>query len=70
MTFERVCSSCGAQIVWAVTAGKKKRMPLDFPPERRFVIRNPDEGKTPEVEFVNTYVSHFATCPNAEEHRR
>ena len=43
---ERPCRSCGAPMIWTVTAAGK-RMPL-----------NPDG------------TSHFASCPNAAEHRK
>lgn len=62
------CRSCGAKIVWALTATGKK-IPLDAKPEKRVVL----ESRTPfgEVAVVHdTFVSHFATCPNAAEHRK
>lgn len=58
------CRSCGAPIVWVVTESGK-RMPLDAKPEKRFVVDV--DGKA----YVrDTYVSHFAHCPNAAQHRR
>ena len=60
------CRSCGAEILWVETQNGK-RMPLDFTPERRFVI-DPSNGMLAKLR--NTYVSHFATCPNADQHRR
>jgi len=67
------CHSCHAPIVWAVTT-KGKRMPLDDPPSTKgtFVIvdgiaRKPDPAGA--VPFL-MYTSHFATCPNAERHRK
>jgi hypothetical protein len=60
------CKSCGAAIVWAQTESGR-RMPLDAEPERRFVLA----GVEPTIaRSVPTYVSHFATCPQADEHRR
>lgn len=60
------CSSCGAAIVWVETSSGKS-MPLDAKPERRWVRA----GRTGEsAHFAETYVSHFATCPNAAQHRR
>jgi hypothetical protein len=41
-------------------------MPLDFEPERRFVI---EAGGGMQARLRNTYVCHFATCPNADQHR-
>lgn len=65
-----VCRTCPAQITWARTE-KGKRIPLD-------VGRVPDGNITVDAEGVAHYVtpgtgdrvSHFATCPNAKEHRR
>jgi len=72
-----VCSSCGAQIFWAMTAAGKS-MPLDRRPvENGNVIL--DENQIAEVisptnrralRGRKTFVSHFATCPNADQHRR
>ena len=62
------CRSCGAEIVWAVTA-TGKRMPLDAKPEKRVVLEPRDVfGEIAEVK--DTFVSHFATCPDADQHRR
>jgi hypothetical protein len=60
------CKSCGAAILWVVTASGK-RMPLDANAERRFVIE-PEEP--PLALSRETYSSHFATCPNAAQHRK
>lgn len=61
------CRSCGASILWVETS-TGKRMPLDFDPERRFVIEAGAEQM--RARLRNTYVSHFATCPNADQHRK
>jgi hypothetical protein len=58
------CRSCNAPILWIVTNPGGKRMPLDAKPEKRFVI----EGG--QAFSRDTYVSHFATCPNAAQHRK
>ena len=54
------CKSCNAHVLW-VTTDSGKKMPLDFEPERRFVI----DSATMVARQRNTYVSHFATCPHA-----
>ena len=59
------CKSCGAPIVWGVT-GNDKNVPLD-PPEKRYVFV---PGRGLLVELVETWLSHFATCPNADQHRK
>lgn len=67
------CSTCGAPVHWGVTASGR-RMPLDPGPDEggdlvledgRFVAFEPLlHGDVPR------YVSHFATCPDAEQHRK
>lgn len=77
MNGDPTCKSCGAPIRWAQTVNGKA-IPLDRHPvtggnivlsrktgkELAYVM--PDGDETAELR----YVSHFATCPNAEEHRR
>lgn len=68
MASRAYCRSCGAEILWIIT-GAGKRMPLDVRSvERRFVV----DGSTEPMgaEMRNTYVSHFATCANADQHRK
>jgi hypothetical protein len=66
------CRSCGAPIIWVLTEAGK-RMPLDAKPEKRWTIDplalrlNPD---APRARLGDTHVSHFATCPNAAQHRK
>lgn len=58
------CRSCGAEIVWGETR-EGRRMPLN-PAQKRFVFGL----KTGRLLSMNTYESHFATCPDAAEHRK
>ena len=60
------CRSCGADIAFLMLVGGRK-MPVDLPGERRIVRADP---MSPDYSIQMTYVSHFATCPNAAEHRR
>ena len=66
------CRSCGASIVWAVTE-KGKRIPMDAEPlafrpgEFLLTASDPPEATTMNLKV---YRSHFATCPNANEHRK
>lgn len=64
------CRSCGAEILWAeTTAGK--RIPLDLPSERRFLLVPIDSEEVAGVATSHeTYETHFVTCPNAAEHRK
>lgn len=64
------CRSCNAEIIWAVTA-TGKRMPVDAAPSANGNIHL--EGTTAIVldEPVDgARTSHFATCPNADQHRK
>lgn len=78
------CRSCEALIDWVDLEGGSK-MPVNrerreawnpYPGEtlivkvcgkNAVVIKAPDD---PRVPLVRVGVSHFATCPNADEHRR
>ena len=70
------CRTCGAAIVWAVTdAGKS--IPIDEAPnvDGNLVLSMEDDiqhARTPGLfdGGAPRYVSHFVTCPDAEEHRR
>jgi hypothetical protein len=76
------CRSCGAGIVWAVTA-KGKRMPVDAEPHpdgnvttvpngagrgTLLALVHPP-GQQPLDADEPRYRSHFATCPQAAAHR-
>lgn len=73
------CRSCDAEIVWALTE-RGKRMPLDAEPvadgnlylepvarpgDDPYRVRAAREGDPAQ----HRRVSHFATCPNADDHR-
>lgn len=76
------CRSCQARIVWAVTTAGK-RMPLDAEPvERDGAVlaahrTGPDQALavrpiTPTTDLwpdEHPARSHYATCPNADQHR-
>lgn len=63
------CSSCGAEIIWKKTSPAGKSIPLSVASmARRFVL-------APEIDsdvafMLPTYLSHFADCPNAAQHRK
>lgn len=53
------CRSCGNQIVWLKTA-KGKNMPVDA-----------DTVEVGDQQFDHSrHISHFSSCPNAEQHRK
>ena len=76
------CRSCGAEILWARTVAGKA-IPLDAEPrpdgnvriapiggiDAALVLTDPAERAAAQIEGP-VYVTHFATCPNAAEHRR
>ena len=56
------CRGCGAEIVWART-DRGRDIPLDAKPEKRFELSHG------HATLMDTYVSHFVTCPKAKEFR-
>lgn len=72
------CGSCGASIIWAVTSSGKAH-PLDAVPApdgTAALFPGPGSGKLLVLfgkaarAAAERFKSHFATCPNAEAHRR
>lgn len=74
------CRSCDASIVWADTSSGS-RMPVDAEPvpDGNLVLTYPSPGRAlalvvdPAQLLLDDpprYRSHFATCPNADQHRR
>lgn len=57
------CRSCGAFILWMKTKGGMN-IPVDYatvPPDQgRQLVFDPEAG----------HIAHFATCPNADKHRK
>ena len=62
------CSSCHAPVIWIKTTSGKN-MPLDAKPIKGsgFGISN---GTASKAYPGPNYESHFATCPNADAHRK
>jgi len=67
------CRSCGAPIVWAVSA-RGKRMPFNAEPTAagtwHLEETAPGEVRAAHGPGPDGHVSHFATCPNARQHRK
>jgi hypothetical protein len=71
------CRSCGAPIVWAKTP-RGKAMPLDATPaaDGNIVLEEDNAGAIAHVRTAAFggvgvfHKSHFATCPNANQHRK
>lgn len=77
------CRSCGAPVTWATTT-TGKRMPVDSAPhpDGNVLLRPRSRGEGLEAVVLGPlerlaqgrvhqlHHSHFATCPNATDHRR
>lgn len=62
------CRSCGAPIVFAKTAAGRL-MPIDALEVSGFAVDVTTDPPT-LIEQVKVHQSHFATCPNADQHRK
>lgn len=71
------CRSCNARIAWLKTPAGRS-MPVDVEPslsgniiiENAVAIVSPARAIEARAAGRDTYVSHYATCPQANEHRR
>jgi hypothetical protein len=78
-TLPSECRSCKDPILWVEWASGK-RMPVDYKPDPSgdvVLTHRKSENKLIAQKFDsrfdagrNRYTSHFATCPNASQHRR
>lgn len=79
------CKSCGAELVWIKMKATGKAMPCDaqkisyseilVPGTKGAMTLVTEEGKVVQTVFDPDgdkigYISHFATCPAANEHRK
>lgn len=73
------CRSCGAEIVWARWTKSGKRIPLDLDGEKpNLLLRHSPREFSDVAVAVDGIVepglghaaAHFASCPNAAEHRK
>lgn len=79
----KACGSCGHPVIWTVTHNGK-RMPVDAEPVEggNVRLRGEADGERVIAEYPGKeapslfgddrerYVSHFATCPQAQSWRR
>ncbi len=77
------CRSCGANIKWVKTQ-RGKNMPIDVESidpaaasDGDFIVSQDGQvikvgsERAPEIDTNKTWhISHFATCPNADAHRK
>lgn len=81
MRIKQPCTSCGAGIFMAIT-GNSKRIPIDWEPAADGNLEIIDGAGLPFARYAgqddlfgdtladgSRYKSHFATCPNADDHR-
>lgn len=75
------CRSCHARIVWARTAFTGAVMPINMEPvdDGNIIVTENGGGRLiatvlppgdPRITEETTYVTHFATCPDATGWRR
>ena len=62
------CSSCQAEIIWVITE-KGHKMPVDAKPMKGFWLEE-THGQVQANSGSDLHQSHFATCPNADQHRK
>jgi hypothetical protein len=81
MPDQGTCRSCGAEILWVTMSPSGKKNPLNLAPdlERGNVFEAPDgtwatlggeDLKVARMEGLCTYLSHFVTCPSANQHKK
>lgn len=58
------CRGCGKPIVWGTDADGK-RIPLDPRPATYVAVEDIDSGEVSIERAPTTFVTHFATCPEA-----
>jgi len=63
------CKSCGKEIIWATTPAGKT-MPIDAESETLWLLEGGVGICESRCRGVIVHRSHFATCPQADEHRK
>ena len=63
------CRSCGAEVVWVKTRSGRS-MPLDAVNPNAGNVRIVDNVAHVGADGSGHYVSHFSTCPEADQWRR
>lgn len=63
---EEVCRGCGARIIWAKNPATGKMIPLD-PRPPVYLVTEEGAMRANGKEGEAYYVSHFATCPKANQ---
>ena len=60
------CKSCGAEVYWGCSAKSGRPTPVNARPVRNQIVGQ----RTGKLHTVETWIPHWATCPNAAQHRR
>ena len=63
------CNSCGKEITWIKLRPMMKPHPMNPIPSKVIVLSDLSSDGNPVGKLVDGYVSHFATCPQADEWR-
>jgi len=61
------CKSCDSEIFWVTMDESGKKMPVDAHGKGMALIVHPNKDR---ARFVQTWESHFVTCPQADMHRK
>jgi len=70
------CKSCKASIIWVSLKNKQGEYhphPINAEPVKGIVLEAQTSANTHKglpAFMADVYTSHFATCPNAAEHRK
>ena len=66
------CKSCRQLVCWVVMAKSGRRMPIDPTPAANgnLVLDNQGMAHVDSQAGRAKFISHFATCPNSQQHRR
>jgi hypothetical protein len=63
------CRTCQAEIIWITMEESGKAHPVN-PKPVQMVLATGEDDRTKRGRVVSVYESHFATCPQADEHRK
>ncbi|KKL28874.1 hypothetical protein LCGC14_2370750 [marine sediment metagenome] len=63
------CRFCQTEVKWIKLRPMMKPHPVDPTPTKVIVLGDVSSGGNPVGKTVDGYVSHFATCPQADEWR-
>ena len=60
------CKSCKRLIIWVKMQDSNKKMPIDYDSINKLIVMDSTLSKGA---VRNVGISHFSTCPNADNHR-